>query len=172
MLRYPKQFLIVSLILLFLGADISWIISRQIFVSALKIQYSANFTTTQVKEVTRLFYAYSVFITIYFICLNLAYWLFTIKYWSLSHKIMLISSKKQDKRIETRMQILFYFGVCVIIVGSVGYGWSEWTYTSDTNIRIFYEICFIPLIVSCFLITDAIVRMRKFAFSEQQIISN
>jgi len=36
-LRYPKQFLIVSLILLFLGADISWIISRQIFVSALKI---------------------------------------------------------------------------------------------------------------------------------------
>ena len=39
-LPHSKQWLIITLIALFLVADVSWIVSRQIFVSALEIIYS------------------------------------------------------------------------------------------------------------------------------------
>ena len=39
-LPHSKQWLIIALIVLFLVADVSWIVSRQIFVSALEIIYS------------------------------------------------------------------------------------------------------------------------------------
>ena len=39
-LPHSKQWLIIALIALFLVADVSWIVSRQIFVSALEIIYS------------------------------------------------------------------------------------------------------------------------------------
>lgn len=40
-LPHSKQWLVIVLIVLFLVADVSWIVSRQIFVSALEIIYSS-----------------------------------------------------------------------------------------------------------------------------------
>lgn len=166
-LPHSKQWLIITLIVLFLVADIAWVISRQIFVSALEIQYSPTVDVQQIIKANRLFYAYAVFIAIYFACINSAYWVFTMKYWSLSHKIVYLIKSQSTKQYDRLSQILFYFGLAFILFGAIGYGWSEWTYKSDKNIRIFVQFCLIPLVVSCCFLTDAILRMRNFALSEQ-----
>jgi hypothetical protein len=94
------------------------------------------------------------------------------KYWSLSKKVELVLKKKDTQSLDRKTLILFYIGVGFILFGAVGYGWSEWTYGSDLYIRVFYYICTIPLIISWILMTDAIRRMKKIAFSEHQVISS
>jgi len=99
-LPHSKQWLIIALISLFLIADISWIAARQIFVSALEIIYSPTINLTQEVEANRLFYAYAVLIAIYFACINSAYWVFTMKYWSLSHRIVRLIKRKSTKKLD------------------------------------------------------------------------
>ena len=99
-LPHSKQWLIIALISLFLVADISWIAARQIFVSALEIIYSPTINLTQEVEANRLFYAYAVLIAIYFACINSAYWVFTMKYWSLSHRIVRLIKRKSTKKLD------------------------------------------------------------------------
>lgn len=137
MLQCPKQYLIVTLILLFVGADIAWIASRQIFVNALELLYNPNKTPSQEAQANRLFYTYAVIISVYYFCINLAYWIFTMRYWSLSKKIKLLIRRKDTERIERVTQIVFRLGVLFILASAIGFGWSEWVYLSDKNIRIF-----------------------------------